>query len=295
LPDGRYLADACEVVYTPSLSILRRCADRRRRARNRLFLVENPTGDLLFTEVEGAGLRRLYPEHKSCNGPHANREQLVRGSADCHVLHYSGHAVFDPRDPLNSALVLGDKSDRSQWLTLRDIFCRLHLRDNWLTVVSGCESGMLRPDSADEFVGLPSGFLYAGASCVLSTLWAVYDLSSALLMDRFHADWLSGLGVGAALREAQRWLREDIRTGPELRDAVLPNFLRRLPQENLRRECERAAEGYARCHPDTAPFASPAHWAPFVATGLAYPLGGNPSAGDARCSNSAFDRRGPAE
>jgi CHAT domain-containing protein len=277
LPDGLYLADAYEVIYTPSLSILRRCADRRRCGRDRIFLVENPTGDLLFTEAEGASLRCMYPEHAVRRGPQATREQLLRGSVDCHVLHYSGHAVFDLLDPLNSALVLGSKGDAGQWLTLRDIFCRLHLRENWLTVISGCESGMLLPDRVDEFVGLPSGFLYAGAACVLSTLWAVHDLSTALLMDRFHTGWLGGLGVGAALREAQRWLRDDIGTGPELRDAVLPDLLRKLEDEDVRQACEQVAEEYARRHPDTAPFASPVHWAPFIATGLAYALEGVPS------------------
>ena len=131
---------------------------------------------------------------------------------------------------------------------------------------------MLLPDRVDEYVGLPSGFLYAGAACVLSTLWAVYDISSALLMDRFHAEWLGGKSIGAALREAQRWLREDIVSGPYLRDQVLPGLLERLDDEDLRRLCERAADHYARRFPDRPPFASPVHWAPFIATGLAYPL-----------------------
>jgi tetratricopeptide (TPR) repeat protein len=123
LADGRYLADACEVVYTPSLSILSRCAARRRRERRRLLLVENPTCDLPFTEVEGAALRRLYPEHKALFGGHATKEHLQRVAAACHVLNYSGHAVFNMQDPMGSALVLGDTVDPGQWLTLRDIFC----------------------------------------------------------------------------------------------------------------------------------------------------------------------------
>jgi CHAT domain-containing protein len=168
----------------------------------------------------------------------------------------------------------GDKIDPEQWLTLRDIFCGMHLKANVLTVISGCESGMLRPDRVDEVVGLPSGFLYAGATCVLSTLWAVYDLSSALLMDRFHAEWLGGKSVAAALREAQRWLRDDIVSGPYLRDHVLPPFLARLDDDDLRRLCTRRAAAYAEGFPDRPPFASPVHWAPFIATGVAYPWPG---------------------
>jgi CHAT domain-containing protein len=272
LADGRYLADACEVIYTPSLSILHRCASRRRTQRDRLFLVENPTVDLPFTEVEGAGLRQRFSDAAWLYGGEAIRERLLRDSGDCHVLHYTGHASFDPRDPLNSALILRNAKDRGQWLTLRDIFTGLHLRENLLTVLSGCESGMLLPDRVDEYVGLPSGFLYAGAACVLSTLWAVYDLSSALLMDRFYQEWQAGKSIAAALRAAQRWLRDGITSGVQLRDEILPELLAGLDDEHLRRECRRRAEYYAGRFPASPPFASPAHWAPFIATGLAYPL-----------------------
>src|SRR5262249_35186748 len=111
-----------------------------------------------------------------------------------------------------------------------------------------------------------------GATCVLSTLWAVYDLSSALLMQRFHQQWQAGRSIGAALREAQRWLRDDIVSGPYLRDVVLPDLLTGLEDEKLKDFCRRAAEVHAQRFPDRPPFASPVHWAPFIATGLAYPL-----------------------
>src|SRR5262249_32829628 len=156
-------------------------------------------------------------------------------------------------NPLQSGLILGDKKDREQWLTLRDIFCALHLPQNRLTVINGCESGMIRPDRVDELVGLPSGFLYAGATCVLSTLWARDDLSSALLVGRFHQEWLgehpedpgSGRSAGAALREAQRWLREDIISGPYLQKEILPGLLGGLRSVPLREACERQAAYYA--------------------------------------------------
>jgi CHAT domain-containing protein len=273
LADGSYLADACEVVYTPGLSILHRCAGRQRPRPQQLLLVEDPTTDLPFTRVEGAVLRRLYAEATVLSGAAAERDALLRDGAGCHVLHYSGHAAFDPADPLRSALVLGGKGEarRAEWLTLRDVFTRLHLPRNVLTVLNGCESGMVQPDRVDEYVGLASGFLFAGATCVLSTLWAVYDLSSALLALRFYAQFLAGHRPGAALAEAQRWLR-GIASGVQLRDAVLPELLRRLETDEQRSLCERSAAEYARRFPDRPPFASPVHWAPFTATGLTYPL-----------------------
>ncbi|HKI36446.1 MAG TPA: CHAT domain-containing tetratricopeptide repeat protein [Gemmataceae bacterium] len=274
LDDGRYLADAFdEVAYTPSLSLLHRCAGRQRPRPSRLVLVENPTADLPFTEVEGAGLRRLYADHCWLPREQADRDTVMREAASSHVLHYTGHAAFDIEDPLRSALVLGGKreSQRDDWLTLRHVFTQLHIRQNVLTVLNGCESGMVRPDRVDEYVGLASGFLFAGATCVLSTLWAVYDVSSALLAHRFHELYLEGRSVGAALAAAQHWLR-GIRSGVVLRDEVLPKLLERLDTDEQRALCEMSAAHHVARSPKDPPFASPVYWAPFIATGLSYPL-----------------------
>ena len=81
-----------------------------------------------------------------------------------------------------------------------------------------------------------------------------------------------GKSIAATLREAQRWLREDIVSGPYLQQQVLPGFLAKLDDPDHRRWCGASADRYARRYPDRPPFASPVHWAAFTATGLAYPL-----------------------
>ncbi len=148
LADGRYLTDAYEVVYTPSLSILHRCARRQRCRRSDLLIVENPTRDLPFTEVEGHQLRKRYPapHHTRLYGRWATKDDVMKNAGSSHVINYTGHAYFNPMEPLRSALILGDNHDEQQWLTLRDIFCALHLPETWLAVINGCESGMLMPD-----------------------------------------------------------------------------------------------------------------------------------------------------
>jgi CHAT domain-containing protein/tetratricopeptide (TPR) repeat protein len=283
---GGYLADAFEeLAYAPSVSLLHLCARRERAVRSQLLLLENPTGDLPFAELEGAALRRLYPGCTPLKGLDVNRERLLQDALEiggCHVWHYAGHAVYELADPLASALVVGSLDDREQWLTLRDVFTRMHLPRNMLAVLSGCESGRLQLDRVDEYLGLPSGFLYAGASCVVSSLWKVYDLSTALLMRRFHQEWRGtlpssppgGRSIAASLGAAQRWLRDEITCGPDLRDRVVSELLRDIDSERLRRRCRESADRYAGRYPDSPPFASPVHWAPFIATGCAFPLTG---------------------
>src|SRR5260370_30125436 len=62
--------------------------------------------------------------------------------------------------------------------------------------------------SAEEYVGVPAGFMLGGVPAVVSSLWKVPDLSTALLMERFHYNHLvDKLDFAAALQEAQGWVR----------------------------------------------------------------------------------------
>jgi hypothetical protein len=60
--------------------------------------------------------------------------------------------------------------------------------------------------------------------------------------------------------------------GVRLKKKILPAFLGNIPDKDLRQRCVEAGERYAREFPADRPFASPTHWAPFIATGLSYPL-----------------------
>jgi len=99
----------------------------------------------------------------------------------------------------------GDLNQPAQasWLTLRDTFTSLDLREAALAILSGCESGRLMPDAVDDYVNLPTGFLYAGARCVISTLRAINDLSGSLVMAKFHDFVGRGTRLGARSRAPQ--------------------------------------------------------------------------------------------
>jgi CHAT domain-containing protein len=94
-------------------------------------------------------------------------------------------------------------------LYLSDIFAELVIDSNRLVVLSACESGLsdLR-GATEEFIGLPTGFLLAGANGVVSSLWKVEDAATSLLMSRFYEFHRGDRhSPQRALREAQKWLR----------------------------------------------------------------------------------------
>jgi CHAT domain-containing protein len=80
-----------------------------------------------------------------------------------------------------------------------------------LVTLSACETGLtdVIKGSPEEYVGLPAGFLLCGVPCVVSSLWTVPDLSTALLMGRFYDNHLKqNMNIAAALQNAQVWVRD---------------------------------------------------------------------------------------
>jgi CHAT domain-containing protein len=80
-----------------------------------------------------------------------------------------------------------------------------------LITLSACETGLIDLNSiSDEYIGLPSGFLFAGSPSVVSSLWTVNDLSTSFLMIKLYEilfDENQQVSVPVALKQAQYWLQ----------------------------------------------------------------------------------------
>src|SRR5260370_37702924 len=88
----------------------------------------------------------------------------------------------------------------------------MRLKPGSTVALSACESGLIRPYRTDEYLGLPSGFLFAGAASVLGSLWTVDDKCTAQLMEKTYAGIINqGLSLAASLRRAQLAVKSDPR------------------------------------------------------------------------------------
>ena len=95
-------------------------------------------------------------------------------------------------------------------ITLGRMFEELRTRLGGLVTLSACETGMVFPDRTDEYVGLPSGFLFAGATCVIGSLWPVDDACTATLMRAMYTRILkNGKSRAASLRAALKAVKSD--------------------------------------------------------------------------------------
>jgi CHAT domain-containing protein/HEAT repeat protein len=261
-----YLIDDYQIEYAPSATILRICQERQngRDISPSLTVVADPSGDLPFANYEAEQVIRYFATSavQAWPGEKARLSDVI-GEAIGSVFHFSGHGRYQWDDPLKSSLIFAGM----EALRLEDLFSEMiTFRQTKLVVLSACETNVTDPqDLADEYLGLASGFLFGGTPAVISTLWAVNDLATALLMKEFYRLHLSEKqGIAAALRGAQQWLRSA--TAQQLN---LVEYWERVYQSSGRRDADafRAMRAY-RANPKLCPFMRPYYWAAFTCQGV---------------------------
>lgn len=71
-------------------------------------------------------------------------------------------------------------------------------------VLSACQTALGKEVAGEGLIGLTRGFMYAGATRVVASLWNADDVATKELMERFYrAMEREGLRPAAALRQAQ--------------------------------------------------------------------------------------------
>jgi CHAT domain-containing protein len=142
---------------------------------------------------------------KTAMGPELGRYRII---------HFATHGFVDSKHPEFSGLVLSLVNQRGKpqdgFLTLGDIY-NLELPVD-MVVLSACRTALGEEISGEGLLGLTRGFMYAGASRVVASLWNVNDLATSELMARFYeAMEREKLTPAAALRKAQIELRKNKR------------------------------------------------------------------------------------
>ncbi len=190
---------------TQHASDLTRSADDLGLTRNgRLYL-----NRLLYTRNEADAVMAVTPPGKGMEALdfRASREMATSPAlAQYRVVHFATHGILNNKHPELSGLVLSlvNKQGKAQdgFLKLQDIY-NLKLPVD-LVVLSGCETGLGEEVRGEGLIGLTRGFMYAGATRVVASLWSVSDMATASLMaDFYKAMEHHGMRPAAALRKAQ--------------------------------------------------------------------------------------------
>ncbi len=249
------------IRYIPSCQLLHQLQERQRPHFQHLFAIQTPTPDLYEKDLGAvSAITRQFPQIDSLKKDKATKSALFSSretldAANC--LLFFCHGYFRSDSVLDSGLQLTDG-----FLTLENIIADFRLSNCRLVTLSACETGIPEIKPSDEYISLPYGFLLAGSTNVVSSLWAVSAAATALLMVKLYQELQQQENIALALNTAQCWLR----------DSTVQDFRAWLPNSRLNRIWRIKLDQYfhaieAEKGITEKPFESPYYWAAFCAVG----------------------------
>ncbi|NKB56929.1 MAG: CHAT domain-containing protein [Alphaproteobacteria bacterium] len=176
----RYLIQDCAVSYWPSLSKGAQGAERK-ASTSETLVVKDPTDDLKIDlgPLEEDDNSLVIGKGRALTGTLKDVREALPAAAQI-IFHC--HGKWDARNPTNNGIVLADGV-----LTLQDIR-NLDLSEAETIVLAACDSGLIESNrTPNEFLGLPSSFLEAGAGSVVSSLWPVTESVSRQIIASIHS------------------------------------------------------------------------------------------------------------
>ena len=211
LSDGRdYLVDRQKLFYLPAASVLKYTLARRSQEKKLRILavgnpdLGNPSLDLPFAEREAGTLRWNYPDVTTLTRERATESWIRQHISEFGVIHIASHGEFDPVNPLFSAIRLAKDGKADGKLQAEEIF-GLDIRAD-LVVLSACQTGLGDIRSGDDVVGMNRAFIFAGTHSLMSSLWRVSDVSTAIMMKQFYRNYVT-YGKAESLTRAMQHVK----------------------------------------------------------------------------------------
>ncbi|NIQ00579.1 MAG: CHAT domain-containing protein, partial [Nitrospinaceae bacterium] len=206
--DGEsYLVERHPLFYSPSASVLKFTFQRKyeKSPDVKVLALGNPDlGDfnyeLPLAELEAQSIKWDFPKIDILTGDRATESWLHRHIGDYQIIHIASHGEFDPINPLFSSLKLAKDQNQDGNFEVNEVFSLKVNAD--LVTLSACQTGLGQITGGDELVGLNRAFIYAGTHSILSSLWRVSDVSTAILIKHFYRNYVDR-NKSESLRQAQ--------------------------------------------------------------------------------------------
>jgi CHAT domain-containing protein len=213
-----YLVYDFEICYHYSASLWSKCSavvpdslQAKNKATNFIgyspgFSLQN--NSLPFADDEILQLAHLMKDHGidavAVLNERATEAHFKKNCSSRSWIHLATHSQIDIHDPERSGLLFSrDRGDLRQGhasgiLYLGEIY-NLKLQAD-LVVLSACATGTGKIIKSEGVMALTRGFLYAGASNIVYSLWNITDRHTRDFMIGFYTGVVSGMGYSAALR-----------------------------------------------------------------------------------------------
>ncbi len=197
-----YLGEQYLLALAPSAAVYLHCLSKDLSSSKALVAFGIPFEDIPSVEQEITAVSELFADSESFLAEEASLNAFVSHARSARVLHIATHGVFRPDNPMFSGLKFADG-----WLAARDL--QSQQLSASLVVLSACETGLNVQQAGDEVFGLARGFFFAGATTLVTSLWAVKDEQTSELMIAFYEALNQGSSVAEAMQKAQASVRSN--------------------------------------------------------------------------------------
>ncbi|MFH1735716.1 MAG: CHAT domain-containing protein, partial [bacterium] len=192
--EDRWLIDDYSISYASSANIFSTC---RMHANEKVdndnisvLALANPESDIpqeerFFNQKEIESIGFASPNMIALTGDDATETNLIEEASQADIIHLACKGLFDAENPLNSRLFLNPDSDNDGNLDLAETYW-LELDSCQLIALTACETGSGVTMSGDDIAGVSRGFMVAGTPRLVSSLWEIDDLATAILVKHFY-------------------------------------------------------------------------------------------------------------
>jgi CHAT domain-containing protein/pimeloyl-ACP methyl ester carboxylesterase len=206
------------------LAIAKWLEERQRKSTLDILLIVNPTNDLAGAKAEGDRIKAIFDKLRPAvairelRGDQARKNEIASclASGQFDVMHYAGHAFFEPASPSRSGILCAGR----EVLSGADLANLGNLPS--LAFFNACEAGRLRrgataatvnptlpaEDRVQRGVSFAEAFLRGGIANYIGTYWPVGDAAALTFADTFYTRLLNGAALGSALLTARKKVEE---------------------------------------------------------------------------------------
>ena len=137
----------------------------------------------------------------------ASEEKFKKLAGKYKYIHLATHGFINEKNPHLSGIVFAQSStsntsnEEDNILFSGETF-NLSLSAD-LLVLSACETGLGKIVKGEGVMSMTRGFLYAGVSNIIISLWKIGDKNTSDLMEKFYSFQLEGDSYAMALRKAK--------------------------------------------------------------------------------------------
>ena len=143
----------------------------------------------------------------------ATRRHFMEQAINSSMIHLATHAVAGLENASSSNTFIqfyhapGSIAGNNR-LYLHELYS-MRLNQRPLVILSACETANGLQSGSEGLLSLARGFMYAGSTGIVSSLWKADDRITAYLMQRLHTYLQKGLAVEEALQQAKSDLLND--------------------------------------------------------------------------------------